>query len=338
MAFIHLVVNVLSQLNNKTMNNKNNGANNSTPETQQKKYVDVFALVTDRICTLLEQNIVPWRKSWTSAGIPTNLITKRPYSGINLLLLNSLNYEHNLFITFKQLKTIGASVLKGEKSTPVIFTKMNEKEVEKNGEKTIEKKPMLRYYNVFNINQLRDVPPEFMSKAQGAANTEILECMNVIEGMPNKPKIEHKKQEAFYVPAKDIINMPRLKTFKASEEYFTTLFHELIHATGHTSRLNRDEVMRSDGFGNDKYALEELVAELGACYLRSLCGLDINDMSQNASYIKGWLEVLKGDKRFIIKAASKAQQGVNYVINPVTEDIEEDVPEDMTQQDAVEIS
>ncbi len=313
------------------MNNKNNDAINSTPETQQKKYVDVFALVTERICALLEQNIVPWRKSWTSAGIPTNLITKRPYSGINLLLLNSLNYEHNLFITFKQLKTIGASVLKGEKSTPVIFTKMNEKEVEKNGEKTIEKKTMLRYYNVFNIHQLRDVPPEFMLKAQGAANTEILECMNVIEGMPNKPKIEHKKQEAFYVPSLDVINMPRMKSFKSSEDYYGTLMHELIHACGHSTRCNRSEVMDNPTFGSEPYAIEELVAELGSCYLRSICGLDINDMSQNASYINGWLEVLKNDKRFIIKAASKAQQSVNYILKPIEESHEEAVNEELEE-------
>lgn len=302
-----------------------------------KKYVDVFQLVTDRICALLEQNIVPWRQSWAGAGIPKNLVTKRPYRGVNLLLLNSLNYEHNLFLTFKQLKTIGASVNKGEKSTPVIFTKMVEKEVESGGEKKMEKKPMLRYYNVFNIAQLRDVPSEFMPSEQGASNKEIFECQSIIDGMPNPPKIEHKKQEAFYVPATDIINMPRMKSFKASEDYYATLFHELIHSTGHTSRLNRDEVMRSDGYGNDKYAMEELVAELGSCYLRSLCNLDIKDMSQNASYIKGWLDVLKGDKRFIIKAASKAQQGVNYIINPVVEDAEDDVPEDIAQQDAVEV-
>lgn len=301
-----------------------------------KKYVDVFQLVTDRICALLEQNIVPWRKSWTDAGIPKNLITKRPYRGMNLLLLNSLNYEHNLFLTFNQLKTIGASVNKGEKSTPVIFTKMVETEVESGGEKKVEKKPMLRYYNVFNIAQLRDVPPEFIPSDQGAANKEIFECQAIVDGMPNPPKIEHKKQEAFYVPATDIINMPKMKSFKASEDYYATLFHKLIHATGHTSRLNRDEVMRSDGFGNDKYAMEELVGELGACYLRSLCGLDTSNMSQNASYIIGWLDVLKGDKRFIIKAASKAQQGVNYIINPVTEDAEDDVPEDMTEYESVE--
>ena len=304
-------------------------------QSTDKKYVDVFQLVTDRICALLEQQIVPWRKSWTDAGIPRNLITKRPYRGVNLLLLNSLNYESNLFLTFKQLKTIGASVNKGEKSTPVIFTKILEKEVEKSGEKKVEKKPMLRYYNVFNIAQLRDVPPEFMTAAQGADNKELFECQSIIDGMPNPPKIEHKKQEAFYMPKADIINMPRMKSFKASEEYYATLFHELIHSTGHSSRLNRDEIMQSDGFGNDKYALEELVAELGSCYLRSLCGLDINDMSQNASYIKGWLDVLKGDKRFIIKAASKAQQGVNYIINPVVED--EDVSEEISSNENIEV-
>lgn len=311
------------------MNNKNNRGTRTTPDTQQKKYVDVFALVTERICALLEQNIVPWRKSWTSAGIPRNLITKRPYSGVNLLLLNSLNYEHNLFLTFNQLKTIGASVLAHEKATPVVFTKMVEKEVDKGGEKTIEKKPMLRYYNVFNIHQLRDLPPEFLPQSQGAANTEILECMQILEGMPNKPKIEHKKQDAFYLPSLDVINMPRMKSFKSSEDYYGTLMHELIHACGHSSRCNRSEVMDNPKFGSEPYALEELVAELGSCYLRSATGLDINHMSQNAAYIKGWLEVLKNDKRFIIKAASKAQQSVNYILKPVEEVTKEETIEDV---------
>lgn len=297
---------------------KSNNDNKDTP-----KYVDVFELVTNKIVALLEQDIVPWRQSWTSAGIPRNIVTKRPYSGINLLLLNALGFEHNLFMTFKQAKTLGASVLKGEKSTPVVFTEFKEVEVEKDGEKKMEKKPFLRYYNVFNVHQLKDVPEQFKPSSVGTANTEIHECMSVIEGMPNKPKIEHKKQEAFYLPKVDIINLPRIKSFESSEEYYTVLFHELIHSTGHSSRLNREEVMNNPKFGTDKYSIEALTAELGACYLRSLCGLDINNMSQNASYIKGWLDVFKGDKRFLIKAASRGQQAVNYIIAPVTENSEE---------------
>jgi antirestriction protein ArdC len=282
----------------------------------------VYARVTDTIIKLLEQDIVPWRKPWTDRGLPRNLITQRPYSGINLMLLNSLDYEHSLFLTFKQLKTIGGSVNAGEKASFVVFTEMVDKEVEKDGEKKIEKRSMLRYYWLFNIAQCRDIPEKFLPK-DVSENTEIANCDAVIDGMPNAPKIAHKKPDAFYVPSEDYINMPRMKSFESSEEYYTVLFHELIHSTGHSSRLNRAEVMNNPKFGTDKYSLEELTAELGACYLRSLCGLDINDMSQNASYIKGWLEVFKGDKRFLIKAASRGQQAVNYIIAPVTENTEE---------------
>lgn len=312
-----------------------NSNNNNVNPSSEKKFVDVYQLVTDRIITALNEKIVPWRKSWTDSGIPRNLVTKRTYSGVNLLLLNIMGFEHNLFLTFKQVKTLGGSIIKGEKSIPVVFTKMNEKEVEKNGEKVIEKKSMLRYYNVFNISQVKGLPNEFIPNEQGSDNKEIFECTAIVDGMQNKPKIEHRQQEAYYLPSKDIINMPRLKSFKASEDYYATLFHELIHSTGHTSRLNRDEVMKTDGYGKDKYAQEELVGELGACYLRSLCGLDVNDMSESASYINGWLTVLKGDKRFIFKAATKAQQAVNYIIKPVAETDENEVTEDEQQLEEV---
>jgi antirestriction protein ArdC len=298
----------------------------SNATSTEKKVVDCYQLITDKIIALLEQKTVPWRKSWTSAGVPKNLLTKRSYSGVNLLLLSVYGFEHNLFLTFNQIKTIGASVKKGEKAIPVVFTKVIEKEAEKKGETVVEKKTMLRYYNVFNVAQLKDLPIELLPKEQGESNSEIMECMQVIEGMPNKPKIEHKKQEAFYSPSLDLVNVPRLKSFKSSEDYYGTLMHELIHACGHSSRCNRSEVMENPKFGSEPYALEELVAELGSCYLRSLCGLDINDMSQNAAYIDNWLAVLKSDKRFIFKAATKAQQSVNYILAPVqTEETKESV-------------
>jgi antirestriction protein ArdC len=109
--------------------------------------------------------------------------------------------------------------------------------------------------------------------------------------------------------------MPRLKTFKESDEYYGTLFHELIHSTGHTSRLNRKEVMENPKFGSEPYSLEELVAEIGSCYLKSFTGLDITDMSDNAAYISSWLTVLKNDKRFILKASSRSQQAVECILN-----------------------
>ena len=305
---------------------------NSKDKTEHtEKSIDVYELVTNRVIELLESNTVPWRKPWTDRGLPKNLITKRPYRGINLMLLNSLDFEHSLFITFKQLKTIGGSVKKGEKGYFVVFTKMLEEDVVKDGKTEKKKHSMLRYYKVFNISQCRDIPDAFIPKDL-YENTEITDCTSVIDCMPNPPRIVHKKQEAFYVPSEDYINIPKLKSFKEIGEYYGTLFHELIHATGHQTRLNRKEVMENPTFGTEPYSLEELVAEIGSCYLKSFTGLDITDMSNNAAYIKGWLAVLKDDKRFILKASSKSQQAVEYILNtkaveePETELVETEIP------------
>jgi antirestriction protein ArdC len=237
-----------------------------------------------------------------------------------MMLLNSLDYPHNLFMTFKQIKTIGGSVKRGETGILVVFTKMIDKVNEKG---VTERKSILRYYKVFNIDQCTDIPVPFLPKE----NTEVvplLECASIIEGMKDAPKIVHKKPGAFYMPPEDYINMPRMKTFATSEDYYGTLFHELIHSTGHQSRLSRKEIYENPKFGTDMYSLEELVAEIGSCYLKSYAGLPIADMSNNAAYIESWLEVFKGDTRILIKAASRAQQAVEYILNPK---VEEPVPQ-----------
>ena len=298
----------------------------------EKKPVDVYSLVTNRIIELLEAGTVPWRKPWTEKGIPRNAISKRAYRGINTILLNSCDFPTNLFLTFKQIKTIGGSVLKGEKGIFVVFTKMVEKDVELNGSNQKEKKSMLRYYKVFNVSQCKDIPLEFMPKESGVDVEPILECTAIIEGMKDAPKIVHKKAEAFYVPSEDYINMPKMKSFKAKEDYYAVLFHELIHATGHQSRLSRKEICENPSFGSVMYSLEELVAEMGSCYLKSYSGLPIADMSNNAAYIKGWLDVFKGDKRILIKAASQGQKAVEYILNP--KEVEIHSPEDQDMLEA----
>ena len=300
---------------------------------QDKKPIDVYQLVTDRIIELLEQGTVPWRQGWTDKGLPMNAISKRPYRGINMMLLNACDYAHNLFLTWKQIKTISASVIKGEKGIPVVFTKMLEKEVVKGGKKEIEKRPILRYYKVFNIAQCTDIPEPFMPKENGGA-VLLPGCASIIEGMKDAPQIVHKKPGSFYLPSQDYINMPRMKTFESSEDYYSTLFHELIHSTGHQSRLARKEVCQNPKFGTEMYSLEELVAEIGSCYLKSYCGLSIADMSNNAAYIKSWLSVFENDTRILIKAASRAQQAVEYILNPKVETVVPETEEMMLEGEA----
>ncbi len=276
--------------------------------------MDVYALVTNRIIELLEAGTIPWRKPWTEKGLPQNLISKRYYRGINLMLLNSLDFSNNLFLTWKQLKTISASVKKGEKGTLVVFTKMVEQEVIKDGKPTIEKRSVLRYYKVFNIDQCTDIPSAFLL-TEGKHNEPMQEYARIVSEMKDPPKIVHKEAKAFYDPGKDIINMPKLKSFESSEAYYDTLYHELIHSTGHAKRLNRKGIVENYDFGTEIYSEEELIAEIGACYLKSYTGIPIADLHNNASYIAEWLKVLKNNQRFIVIASARSQQAVEYILS-----------------------
>ncbi len=275
---------------------------------------DVYALVTDRIIELLEAGTIPWRKPWTERGMPQNLISKRYYRGINLMLLNSLEFSSNLFLTWKQLKTISASVKKGEKGTLVVFSKMVEQEVQKNGTTSIEKRSMLRYYKVFNIEQCTDIPAAFLP-TDGNHNEPMQEYDRIVSEMKEPPIIEYNEDEAFYDPDKDIINMPRLESFESSEAYYGTLYHELIHSTGHSKRLNRKGIVENYSFGTEMYSEEELIAEIGACYLKSYTGILIDDLNNSASYIAEWLKVLKNNRRFIVIASGRSQQAVEYILS-----------------------
>jgi antirestriction protein ArdC len=292
-------------------------------EQNDQKTRDVYAIATNKIIEHLEKGTVPWRKPWTDAGLPKNLISKKPYRGINVWLLAMCGYPHNLFLTFKQIKELGGSVKKGEKAHIVLFWKWIKKDKATDtdtsqhlGEATDKPKmkPLLRYYLVFNIDQCIGIP-ETSIPIVSRPNEPLIACEKVLDEMPLVPKIEHKEQRAYYHPEADIINMPRMDTFVSSEKYYATLFHELVHSTGHTSRLNRKELMTKDAFGSEQYSIEELTAEIGASYLSSHTGIIVDDFADNAAYISGWLDVLKKDKRFIIYASAQAQRAAEYILN-----------------------
>ena len=272
---------------------------------------DVYTLVTNRIIEQLEQGTVPWQKPWTDGGIPQNLLTHRPYRGINVWLLASLDYSLNYFLTFKQVREIGASVNKGEKAHMVVFWKtLKEGETEAENKK---QKKMLRYYWVFNIEQCTNIPDHLIypvTKPQMPFDA----CEDIITGMPNRPPIKHKQAKAFYVVEEDYINMPKLKSFTSHDSYYATLFHELIHSTGHKARLDRKELNQMAEFGSEPYSIEELTAEMGSCYLTSLVGITTT-FTNSVAYIEGWLQQLKNDSRFIVYASSQAQRAVDCIVN-----------------------
>jgi len=286
--------------------------------------LDVYEMVTTRIIELLEAGTIPWQKPWTDAGLPMNLISKRPYRGINLWLLLSLNYERNLFLTWDQLKKIGGSVNQGEHGHIVIFWKNVKKQPEELGKdghpKTV---PMLRYYKVFNISQCRDVPLDMIPELIKEDVDPILECEAIIHTMPDCPAISHKEQKAFYHIVEDYINMPKKKSFKSIEAYYSVLFHELVHSTGSEKRLGRKSITEMNEFGSEPYSIEELIAELGSAYLCSFTGILDKGIQNSAAYINGWLDKLKNDKRFIVQASGHAQRAVDCILNVTVLKVEE---------------
>jgi antirestriction protein ArdC len=253
------------------------------------------------------------------------MISKRHYRGINMMLLAMEGYEHNQFLSFKQVHDIGGKVKKGEKGHMVVFWSQVENKQEPlfqseengTGEK---KKSILRYYYVFNIAQCENVPEKYMPKAREAK--ELIPCEAIVNNMPQCPGIRHKEQRAFYNITEDFVNMPKKRSFKNDESYYCTLFHELVHATGHEGRLKRDTLAHMSEFGGEMYSLEELIAEMGTCYLQSFAGIT-GEFEQSAAYLQGWLGKLRGDKRFIFQASKAAQKATDFILN--VKDVEEEV-------------
>ena len=277
---------------------------------------DVYEIVTNRIIELLEAGTVPWHQPWSDAGEPQNVITKIPYRGFNLLLLASLGYSRNLFLTYRQAKEMGATIRKGEKPFPIVFWKWPEAKPDENGKKPVEKvRPILRYYQVWNIEQCEDIPEHLLPPPE-MPNNPIEVCENIVLMMPKCPPITHVGKKAYYKPEEDVINIPKIKAFDSSEDYYATLFHELVHSTGHVSRLNRKDSMKTVDI--EAYSMEELVAEIGACFLASVAGLPEDAINQGAAYIDGWLDVLRDDKRFIVFASTQAQKAVDFILSRKT--------------------
>ncbi|MBX7109627.1 MAG: ssDNA-binding domain-containing protein [Chitinophagales bacterium] len=299
--------------------------NNTTTEKR-----DVYTIVTDRIIELLKQGTIPWKKPWAEAGIPQNLISRRVYRGLNVMLLASLGYEQNYFLTYSQIKELGASVKKDEKSYPVVYWNWVEPKQEEGEILNSKKYPFLRYYNVYNVAQCTGIPPEKIPVVTRQAYP-IQACEHIIENMPSKPKITQKEAKAYYNPLLDFINMPKMGTFSSNESYYATLFHELVHSTGHLTRLNRKGLLEMTEFGSPPYSFEELVAEIGACYLESLTGIAEKQIDNNVAYISGWLDKLENDDHFIVLASSQAQKAVDYILGQQFE-----VKEEMAEQNGVE--
>ncbi len=275
-----------------------------------------YEIITETIIEKLERGCVPWHQPWSSEAAK-NLISKREYRGINVFLLGASRYANPYWLTFRQAKQLGGHVAKGERSTPVVFWKWLEHERENaDGELETYSTPLLRYYRVFNVEQCEGIPADKVPPLDNArAFQPIEEAERVVRSMPQRPIIQHETAQACYRPAADIVNMPAPELFTSDAEYYSTLFHELTHATGHESRLKRLDTEKLAAFGSRDYSQEELVAEMGSAFLCGHCGIAERIIDNSASYIQGWLRRLRNDKRLVVFAAAQAHKAADFILD-----------------------
>lgn len=286
---------------------------------------DLYSEITNGIIEQLEQGIIPWKKPWT--GINTGAIshaTGRAYSLLNQMLLR----RPGEYITFNQCKQEGGKVKKGAKSKIVVFWKMllHEKKdaagnvvKDADGKTLVEGVPVLRYFQVFHIEDCEGIAPKWDKKLPDVATADE-RAENILTEYVRREGIRLENvigDRAYYSPSMDYICLPLMEQFDSTGEYYGTAFHEATHSTGHATRLNRFESwIGAAAFGSDSYSKEELVAEIGAaCCLHEL-GLETPSTFKNsAAYIQSWLRALKDDKRLIISAAARAEKAVKLIFN-----------------------
>lgn len=275
----------------------------------------VYEVITSRICEKIQnESILPWQKPWKGeASLPKSLITKKPYRGSNVFILAFQGYESPWWMTFNQCRELGGSIKKGEHGTPITFWNRATREKE-NEDGSIKERDsfFLRYYAVFNISQTEEIPESKLPAIEELPEFHPIEdAERIVSSWQEKPDIGFNGyNKAFYNPVKDFIGLPKKEAFFTPEKFYSTLFHELTHSTGHGKRLNR---LTPTFFGSHEYSKEELVAEMGATFLSSECGIE-RTFDNSVSYLNSWLKAFKGDPRMIISAGSQAQKGVEMIL------------------------
>ncbi|QOZ24129.1 ArdC family protein [Bradyrhizobium sp. CCBAU 51753] len=283
---------------------------------------DIYQEITDQIVQKLEQGVKPWHQPWKaehSAGRISRPLRGNglPYNGINVLMLWSAAIEHGysapIWMTFKQANELGAHVRKGETGTLVVYAdKIIRKETDtKTGDEAERVIPFIKGYTVFNVDQIEGLPSHYYGQPEQPTDPvqRIAHADAFFAAIG--AKIVDGGSRACYVPSTDNIHMPCIDFFRDAISYYATLAHECIHWTRHESRLNRNFGRKR--FGDEGYAMEELVAELGAAFLSADLGLTPEVREDHASYIGSWIKVLKNDKRAIFTAASHAQRAADLL-------------------------
>src|SRR6266853_1663588 len=225
--------------------------------------MDTYAIVTEKIVNLLEQGIVPWRRPWSATGLPRNLVSKKPYRGVNLFLLSATKYVSPFWLTMKQANQLGGSVRKGEHSQIVVFWKVDQipnadsesDSQEHEADEKTRRRFVLRYYRLFNLEQC-ELPQAVLDKLPKIETHEhdpIDAAEKIIAGMPNPPEIQYAGSKAFYSSITDRITIPPCELFVSAEEFYATVLHETVHSTGSQKRLARESILDAAPFGSATY-------------------------------------------------------------------------------------
>lgn len=283
---------------------------------------DIYQKVTDRIVAALEEGVRPWMKPWNAEHAAGRIVRPLrhngvPYQGINVVMLWMASVEKDyaapLWMTFRQARELGGHVRKGEKGETVVYAdRMKRTEVdEATGEEASFEIPFMKGYSVFNVEQIEGLPERFYALAES-----VLDPVQRIDRAEaffagTGADIRHGGNRAYYTSGEDRVQMPPFETFRDEVSYYATLAHECVHWTKPAHRLDRDFGRKK--WGDEGYAMEELVAELGAAFLSADLGLTPEVRDDHAAYIGSWLKVLKDDKRAVFSAAAHAQRAADYL-------------------------
>ena len=291
----------------------------TTKATEAESRADIYQRITDRIVEAIEAGAGEWRMPWHSGAngsapvLPINAASGKPYRGVNTVVLwataQAEAYPSAVWATYRQWAELGAQVRKGEKSSPVVFWKISDREQQEDAEDQEDgrrSRVFARGYSVFNAAQVDGYQAPALPILPEIERVEHAEAFFAATGLD----IRHGGNRAFYRPAEDHIQMPPFEMFREAVAYYATLAHEATHATGHADRCARDLKGR---FGDEAYAAEELIAELGAAFLCADLALAPEPRPDHAAYVASWLKVLRGDKRAIFTAAANAQKAADWL-------------------------
>jgi antirestriction protein ArdC len=272
---------------------------------------NVYEIVTEQIIAQLQNGVAPWRKPWQTAE-PRNLVSQKPYRGINTFLLAGFGMPSRFWLTYNQATKLGGNVKPGERSALVVFWSVGKDKLNPKTGK-VSKPFLLRYYRVFNLSQTEGIAHKLgLAEASAVPVADIAACESIVAAMPKAPAIVNDAR-AWYRPSTDTVGIPSKTVFDSSEGYYATLFHELTHSTGHASRIGREGIEKLNSFGSESYSREELIAEMGAAMLCGVMGIAPATLENSAAYLKSWITALCGDSKLLVSAASAAQKAADYI-------------------------